>query len=160
MSVSTTLPDVVDGMVTTIRDLTPTMHGDRAFDLCQPDWDLRTWLASGSTEAQMRRFEVVPVGANEDPLVEDPTVNHYGRDVQILVAYPSKPLRLYGDKGLRDLERTIAADASLIRDAMYDAANMPDGATFIPRIEQVERDEHVWYLPVVVRVQWFELKNT
>lgn len=160
MAATTTLPDVIDGMVSTVIGLAGMVFGDHRFKVVPPDHDLRTWVASGATEAHLRRFEVVPIGTREDPLVEDPDTNHYGQDVEILVAYPAKLLRLYGDLGLRGLERAVALDASLIRDAMYDSANMPDGATFIPRVGDVDRDgEDAWFAPVLVRVQWFELKN-
>lgn len=156
---TTTLADVIDGMADTVRGLAPTMMADRLFDLCPGDRDLRVFAAS-STEATLRKFQAVPVGSRQDPLVLDSEANHYGHDVEFLVSYPAKLYHLYGREGRRDIERVIKADESLLWDAFYDSGNLVPGSILMPEIQPVDRsDDDVWFLTILVHVQWFEAKN-
>lgn len=154
---TTTLPDVIDRLITTMRGISPLRITGSRFDLWVETYDLRE-IAVAAAGSSFRRFQIERVSDIESDPVLDPDVNHFGADVEILVAYPAKVTALYGENGLRDLHRTATQDGQAIWMALNDSANHPSGAevTF-PRVQPLDRgSEHVWFQPVVARVHWFE----
>ena len=154
---TTTLPEVIDSLIATIRGLTPQRIADHRFDLWVETYDLRE-VAMGAAGSSFRRFQVERVADIEADPVLDAEANHFGAEIEILVAYPTKITSLYGENGLRDLHRTATQDGQLIWTALNDSVNHPLGATVtFPRVSPIDRSsEHVWFQPVVARVHWYE----
>lgn len=154
---TTTLAAVIDSMTTVIRDLVPTRAANKRFDRVSRRHDLRTNAVAGAGEGILRKFEIVRVGMREDPLVLDPSASLLVRDLEVLVAYPTKLGDIYGRELREDLEDTMDADAHQIWSAFYDTANVVVGATYIPEVGEPDRShDHVWFQPVIVKVHWYQ----
>lgn len=158
---TTTLEEIKEQMVATIRNLTPPRAADKKFDLWHPDHDL-TLIDASNVGASFRKFQITESGDIEKPLILSADANHFGIDLEILVAYPVKALGLYATSGaaangIRDLEATMRADAFSIWTALANEDNFVAGSTLIPDILGIDRSrEHIWVLPLLVKCQWYQ----
>lgn len=156
---TTTLGAIIDGAITTIRDVVSTRMSDTPFDLWVTNHDLRVVDAS-AVGSCFRRFQIDIVDGHDDVPVVFGDVNHFGRNLEVLVAYPVKVHGAYGTRGLVDLRATIDADAIAIWTALYNSDNAVQGSTLIPSIGAVDRSsDDVWFLTINVKAQWFQDTN-
>lgn len=153
---TTTAEAVIDDWITRLRNLDPTKLGNIRFDLVPDEAGvgLREYVENVGASA-LRRFQIESVGQRDEPgVIADE--QRLERDVEILVAYPSRPLGLYGRARRRDLESVIDADGHSISSLITDPDLWLSGVNLQrPTVGEVDRGGLVWFLPIIVRVQWF-----
>lgn len=156
---TTTLGDVVEQLTDLFRALAPTAVADRKFDLCPRDQDLRAWAEQNAGLPSFRKFEIVRVGDRAEPGIIDAVATRFSRDIEILVAYPVKVPRLYpGEGGRAELEDVIDIDAHLLSETLWNADNLAAGVNqMAPSVGATDKSsDAVWFLPLIVHVEWFQ----
>ncbi len=155
----TTTEAIIASLSSVIEALTPTKLRTLPFTRCGREYDLRAWVDAAPGAGIFRRFEIVRVGPREEPGIIDSEGSRFERDLEVLIAYPSRPHGLYGADGIRDMGDVIDADAHLLSRAIWDPANLITGANrYAARVEEVLQEvDDALLLPLTVRVEWFEL---
>lgn len=161
---TTTLPAIIEKMITTIEALTPTqVPGDRMFRrLKKSHIDLREWATeNNSTSACLRMFSIEQTGDAEEPPLFDPSMLEHNEEVTITVAYPNKPGAYRTSAGSTDgasdrddMAEVIRKDATQIRDAIFSGSNYVAGqqAAFVTIQRPDKSDGDVTFQDLTVRV--------
>lgn len=157
---TTTLADVITDITNILRALTPTAIANVKFDRCPVDQDLRTWAAKPNLPI-LRRFELARPDGRAEPGILDPSATLLERDLELVIAYPRKLARVFGNEtvqGTQAIEDVIEADAHLISVTLWNADNLTAGVTRqAPTIGATDKTfDDVWFLSVFIHVQWFQ----
>jgi hypothetical protein len=156
-----TLGQVVAKFVEVITALTPSAfpQNNKGFTESAPPAATapqRTWAPYAAGAKVVRLFEV-ETGDRSDLHVMDPQATFCEVPIRVTVAYAGQP-SLYGYTLPRSLEATIAADAQLIRNALFlpsgrvgpgHQANVPSG----PR--GLDRSAPVWFQDIEFAARFY-----
>jgi hypothetical protein len=117
---------------------------------------LRTWAPFVAAAKVVRRFEV-QFGDRVDLGVLHHQATLCDVPVRATVAYPGQPT-LYGLTTLRELEAMIAADAQLVRDALFGPTGLLGPghlANLRPTIRTLERSGPVWFQDIDATARFY-----
>ena len=149
MATTTTFHAIRDNIAGLIRAIAPEFMAaeGQGFNLVPDRRDLRK-LAATPTSALFRMFEVRrhPDRAPEEPPWMDPSAYERNEWLRITVAYPVLP-EMYGADRDDDIEKVMASDASLIRDAVFSPGDYVAGQS-LARVSigaPDTADDRVWF---------------